>query len=80
MRRIAVVGGGISGLSAAFAIEQERIARSAPVEYVLFESSPRVGGVLVTDRVDGCLIEAGPDSVLAAKPAAEKMLESGHAA
>jgi oxygen-dependent protoporphyrinogen oxidase len=68
MRRIAVVGGGISGLSAAFAIEQVRSARSAPVEYVLFESSPRVGGVLVTDRVDGCLIEAGPDSFLTEKP------------
>src|ERR1700688_5275443 len=66
MKRIAIVGGGISGLSAAFALEKHRIA-GASLEYVLSESSPRVGGVLVTDRVDGCLVEAGPDSFLTEK-------------
>jgi protoporphyrinogen/coproporphyrinogen III oxidase len=68
MKRIAIVGGGITGLSAAFAIEQERGAQGTQVEYELFDSSPRLGGVLVTDRVDGCLIEAGPDSFLTEKP------------
>src|SRR6266446_5414472 len=67
MKRIAIVGGGISGLSAAYAIEEKRQS-GAPVEYVVFESSPRLGGVLVTDRVDGCLVEAGPDSFLTEKP------------
>src|SRR3989441_2624493 len=67
MKRIAIVGGGISGLSAAYAIEEKRQS-GAPVEYVVFESSPRLGGVLVTDRMDGCLIEAGPDSFLTEKP------------
>jgi protoporphyrinogen/coproporphyrinogen III oxidase len=67
MKRIAIIGGGISGLSAAYAVEQERRA-GVPVEYVLFESSSRLGGVLVTERVDGCLIEAGPDSFLTEKP------------
>src|ERR1700688_5177371 len=67
MKRIAIVGGGISGLSAAFALEKHRIA-GASLEYVLFESSPRFGGVVVTDRVDGCLVEAGPDSFLTEKP------------
>jgi oxygen-dependent protoporphyrinogen oxidase len=67
MKRIAIIGGGISGLSAAYAIEEKRRS-GAPVEYVLFESSPRLGGVLVTDRVDGCLVEAGPDSFLTEKP------------
>ena len=67
MKRIAIIGGGISGLSAAFALEKQRRS-GVPVEYVLFESSPRLGGVLVTDRVDGCLIEAGPDSFLTEKP------------
>ena len=67
MKRIAIVGGGISGLSAAFALEKHRIA-GASLEYVLFESSPRLGGVLVTDRVDGCLVEGGPDSFLTEKP------------
>src|ERR1039457_1455724 len=67
MKRIAIIGGGISGLSAAFTIEEKRQS-GTPVEYVLFESSPRLGGVLVTDRVDGCLVEAGPDSFLTEKP------------
>jgi len=67
MKRIAIVGGGISGLSAAFALEKLRRG-GASLEYVLFESSPRLGGVLVTERVDGCLIEAGPDSFLTEKP------------
>jgi oxygen-dependent protoporphyrinogen oxidase len=67
MQRVAIVGGGISGLSAAYTIEEKRRS-GAPVEYVLFESSPRLGGVLVTDRVDGCLVEAGPDSFLTEKP------------
>ena len=67
MKRIAIVGGGISGLSAAYTIEQKRQS-GTPVEYVLFESSPRLGGVLATERVDGCLVEAGPESFLTEKP------------
>jgi protoporphyrinogen/coproporphyrinogen III oxidase len=67
MKRIAIIGGGISGLSAAFALEKQRRA-GAPVGYVVFESAQRPGGVLVTERVDGCLVEAGPDSFLTEKP------------
>jgi oxygen-dependent protoporphyrinogen oxidase len=65
--RIAIIGGGISGLAAAYALEQKRTA-GADLEYTVFESSPRFGGVLVTDHADGCLIEAGPDSFLTEKP------------
>lgn len=67
MKRVAIIGGGISGLSAAYALEEKRRA-GKPIEYVLFESSGRLGGVLVTDRVDGCLVEAGPDSFITEKP------------
>ena len=67
MKRIAIIGGGISGLSAAYTIEKKRQS-GTPVEYVLLESSQRLGGVVVTDRVDGCLVEAGPDSFLTEKP------------
>ena len=66
-KRIAIIGGGISGLSAAFALEEKRRV-GTPLEYVLYESSPRLGGVLVTDRVEGCLVEAGPDSFITEKP------------
>jgi oxygen-dependent protoporphyrinogen oxidase len=67
MKRIAIIGGGISGLSAACALEEHRRA-GASLEYVLFESSPRFGGVLRTEEVDGCVVEAGPDSFLTEKP------------
>jgi protoporphyrinogen/coproporphyrinogen III oxidase len=67
MKRIAIIGGGISGLSAAFALEEQRRA-GVPLQYVLFDSAPRLGGVLVTERVDGCLVEAGADSFLTEKP------------
>src|SRR5579863_9112891 len=67
MKRIAIIGGGISGLSAAFALEKRRQA-GASLEYALFESSPRLGGGLIIESVDGCLVEAGPDSFLTEKP------------
>ena len=67
MKRIAIIGGGISGLSAAFSLEEARRAGTS-VEYVLFESSQRFGGVLLTEHVDGCLVEAGADSFLTEKP------------
>jgi protoporphyrinogen/coproporphyrinogen III oxidase len=67
MKRIAIIGGGISGLSAAYALEEKRRA-GLEVRYVLYEASARFGGVLVTDRVDGCILEAGPDSFLTEKP------------
>ena len=67
MKRIAIVGGGISGLAAAFALEERRRAGES-LEYVVYESGPRFGGVLATEQVEGCLVEAGPDSFLTEKP------------
>jgi oxygen-dependent protoporphyrinogen oxidase len=72
MTRIAIIGGGISGLSAAFTLEEKRQS-GTPIEYVLFEAAPRLGGVLVTDHVEGCLVEAGPDSFISEKPWAADM-------
>ena len=65
MTRIAIIGGGISGLAAAFTLEEHR--RAGAVEYVVYESSPRLGGVLRTERIDDGIIEAGPDSFLTEK-------------
>ena len=67
MKRIAIVGGGISGLAAAFALDERRRAGEA-LQFVVYESGPRFGGVLFTELVEGCLIEAGPDSFLTEKP------------
>ena len=70
--RIAIIGGGISGLSAAYYLEQER-AKGAPVEYTLFESSNRLGGVMFSDRIGDCVVEGGPDSFLTEKPWAAQL-------
>ena len=67
MKRVAIIGGGISGLSAAFYLEKARAA-GADLEYTLFESGQRLGGSMYSDRVEGCLVEAGPDSFLTEKP------------
>ncbi len=67
MKRIAIIGGGIAGLSAAFEFERLRQGGSS-IEYVLYESSSRLGGVLRTDYIDGCVVEAGPDSFVSEKP------------
>ena len=67
MTRIAIIGGGISGLATAFELEQRRRS-GADIEYVLYESSPRLGGVLRTEHIDGCVVEAGPDSFVTEKP------------
>ncbi len=67
MKRIAIVGGGISGLAAAFALEELR-RNGAAIEYVLYESSAHLGGVLRTEHIGGCVVEAGPDSFLTEKP------------
>jgi oxygen-dependent protoporphyrinogen oxidase len=67
MKRIAIVGGGISGLAAAFALEERRQAGES-LDFVVYEAGPRFGGVLATEQVDGCLVEAGPDSFLTEKP------------
>jgi oxygen-dependent protoporphyrinogen oxidase len=66
MTRIAIIGGGISGLSAAFILEQHR--RAGALEYTLYESSPHFGGVLRTEHIQGCILEAGPDSFISEKP------------
>ena len=67
VKRIAIIGGGISGLAAAFALEQHRRA-GIDLDYVLYEASASLGGVLRTDHVDGCTIEQGPDSFISEKP------------
>ena len=67
--RIAVIGGGISGLAAAYAIAEAR-RRGAPIEESLIEASDRLGGVIRTENIEGFVIEAGPDSFLAEKPEA----------
>jgi protoporphyrinogen/coproporphyrinogen III oxidase len=74
MKRIAIIGGGIAGLSAAFYLEKARRA-GADLQWALFEKSDRLGGVIQTERHDGFVIEAGPDSFLSIKPDAARVCQ-----
>ena len=67
MKRTAIIGGGIAGLSAAFYLEKARRS-GAEIEWTLFERSNRLGGVIKTEHRDGFVLEAGPDSFLTIKP------------
>jgi oxygen-dependent protoporphyrinogen oxidase len=73
-KEVVVVGGGISGLAAAERLARQVIA-SEPVRVTLLEASDRVGGVIRTDGESGFLLEAGPDVILAAKPAGLELCE-----
>jgi len=70
--RVAVIGGGIAGLAAAYELEKARAA-GADVAYTLFESRDRLGGSLASEKVDGIVLERGPDSFLTEKPAAAEL-------
>ncbi len=64
MKRVIIVGGGIAGLAAAY-----RLMKAAPEAHItLIESADRLGGKIITDRVDGFVIEGGPDTFLSYKP------------
>ena len=65
---VAIIGGGISGLSTAYYLAQ------ADIPSTLLEARPRLGGVIQSEHVDGCVIEGGPDSFLSIKPAAMELI------
>ena len=71
-KRVAVLGGGIAGLAAAHTLARARES-GAPVEELLIEGRDRLGGVIRTERLEGFVIEAGPDSFLAEKPEAASL-------
>ncbi|MEM1094614.1 MAG: protoporphyrinogen oxidase [Bacteroidota bacterium] len=66
--RAVIVGGGITGLTAAYRLRQHAEAAGVDLEVVVLEQAERVGGKLHTERVGGFTIEHGPDIFLARKP------------
>jgi oxygen-dependent protoporphyrinogen oxidase len=70
MKRIAIIGAGITGLAAAHHLGELAAARELPVEVTILERGKRAGGPLKTIRRDGFTIETGADSFLTEKPAA----------
>ncbi len=70
-----VAGGGMSGLSAAYHLQQAARKRKCSLRVTLVEADTRLGGKIQTDRHDGLVIEEGPDSFLSSKPAALKLCQ-----
>ena len=74
MKRVAVVGGGVAGLTAAY--ELARLARGgAEIQTTLFEASTRLGGIVETVREGGFTTDCGPDAWVTEKPWARELAE-----
>ncbi|MCC2671044.1 MAG: Protoporphyrinogen and coproporphyrinogen oxidase [Armatimonadetes bacterium] len=66
--RIAIVGGGVTGLAAAHRLLELARERGLELDLRLFEAGDRLGGVIGTVRRDGFVLELGPDSMITDKP------------
>ena len=75
MKQILIIGGGITGLASAFYLQEEIHAKNLPYKIKLVEAADRLGGKIATVRRDGFTIERGPDSFLARKKPAVKLVE-----
>ena len=62
MTKVVIVGGGMAGLATAYELHLRG------VDFLLLEASPRAGGVVLSEEIDGYTIDAGPDSLLVQKP------------
>ncbi len=69
--KVVVVGGGISGLTAAFSL----LKADPDADVTILESTGRIGGVISTLFDEDCVIEEGPDSFLTSKPWAVSLCE-----
>ena len=66
---VVIVGGGIAGLSAAYELSR------TPASFVLLEAAPRPGGVILSEQIDGFVIDGGPDALLVQKPGGIRLCE-----
>jgi oxygen-dependent protoporphyrinogen oxidase len=72
MKRIAIVGGGIAGLAAAYELEKRRRSGAA-VDWQLYEAGHRLGGIVETTRHGEFVLEGGPDGWVSEKPWAREL-------
>jgi len=69
-RRVAIIGGGISGLAAAFGL------RGHGLDVIVLEGAPRIGGKLAVSEVAGLAVDAGAESLLARRPEGTDLIEA----
>lgn len=74
-KKVIVVGGGITGLATAYYLQKEAREKQLPIKLKLIEASDRLGGVISTEKRDGFIIERGPDSIIARKKSAMRLIE-----
>jgi oxygen-dependent protoporphyrinogen oxidase len=67
-KKIAIIGGGIAGLAAAYKIQEEIVSNGTPIDCYVLEGGDSFGGKIRTDRFDGFVVERGPDSFISQKP------------
>lgn len=73
--RVLVIGGGITGLTAAWALLSSAREGDFPLDCLLVERASRLGGKILTESAGGCLVEAGPEAFISLKPAATELCE-----
>lgn len=74
-KKIVIIGGGITGLSAAYYLQKDKINNGNPLSITLIEAGEKLGGKITTEKVDGFTIEGGPDCFLRQKPWAAELAE-----
>lgn len=74
--RIVVVGAGVTGLSLAYTLQEDARRAGAPLSLTVLEAAPRIGGHAHSTRVDGFLVEAGPNGFLNREPQVMALIES----
>jgi oxygen-dependent protoporphyrinogen oxidase len=67
-RSVVIIGGGISGLSTAFALLEQAVAADVALSCTILDAAPAWGGKILTHRIGQLVMEAGPDSFLSQKP------------
>lgn len=74
-KKIIVIGGGITGLAAAYRLHQQSQAQGLDLDIQLLDSAARLGGSLQTTTRDGFQLEGGPDCLISNKPRGVKLAE-----
>ncbi|HLG22854.1 MAG TPA: protoporphyrinogen oxidase, partial [Candidatus Manganitrophaceae bacterium] len=67
-KKVIIIGGGITGLSTAFFLQESLKERGDAADCLLVEAEKRLGGKILTERAGGFIIEGGPDSFITQKP------------
>lgn len=67
MKKVVIIGGGITGLAAAYVLQKAKES-GEQVDYLLIEKDNRLGGKIITEKIDGYTVEGGPDCFLSEKP------------